>query len=122
MLEASGDEVQERVRERTRGIVGALAAQPGFQSVLLASVGRRMYTISAWERPDDVARLREGPHAEAASWFFADDVAVGAQTSVWTPHRLNGMWVRCAPCGEMVQSDDGRCAEGHELPAAPAYW
>jgi hypothetical protein len=41
---------------------------------------------------------------------------------VWTPHRLNGMWIRCGECGEMAQPEDGRCAAGHELPAAPAYW
>ena len=85
-------------------------------------VGRRMYTISAWETPEDIERLREGPHADALRWFFGNEVAIGAQTGVWAPHRLNGMWVRCADCGEMVHADGGRCAAGHELPAAPAYW
>jgi steroid delta-isomerase-like uncharacterized protein len=122
LLEAASAETRDEVRSRTRGIVAGLMEERGFMSVLLAGVGRRMYTISAWETPEDVARLREGPHAAAARWFFGEDVAVGGQTGVWTPHRLNGMWVRCAPCGEMVQSDSGRCAAGHELPAAPAYW
>ena len=30
--------------------------------------------------------------------------------------------VRCADCGEMAPADGDRCAAGHELPAAPAYW
>ena len=122
VLEAVSDEVQEEVRTRTRGIVASLMEVPGFLSVLLASVGRRMYTISAWETPEDVQRLREGPHADALRWFFGNEVAIGAQTGVWTPHRLNGMWVRCDACGEMVQSGRERCDAGHELRAAPAYW
>jgi steroid delta-isomerase-like uncharacterized protein len=122
VLEAASDAVQEEVRRRTRSAVTALMDQPGFISVLLATVGRRMYTISAWESADDVAMLRDTPHADAARWLFADEVAVGAQTGVWTPHRLNGMWVRCDGCGEMVQPENGRCAAGHELPEAPAYW
>jgi steroid delta-isomerase-like uncharacterized protein len=122
VLEAASDEAREEVRTRTRGIVATLMEVPGFLGVLLANVGRRMYTVSAWETPEDVARLREGPHADAVGWFFGNEVAIGAQTGVWTPHRLNGMWIRCDGCGEMVQSGNGRCAAGHELPAAPAYW
>ncbi len=122
VLEATSAAVQDEVRERTRAVVASLMGVPGFLSVLLASVGRRMYTISAWETPEDIERLREGPHADALRWFFANEVAIGAQTGVWTPHHLNGMWVRCADCGEMVHADGGRCAAGHELPAAPAYW
>lgn len=122
VLEATGDEVRDEVRERTREIVAGLTERPGFISVLLATVGRRMYTVAAWESPDDVALLRDGPHPDASRWLFGDHVAIGAQTGVWTPHRLNGMWIRCDDCGEMVQSDTGRCAAGHELRQAPAYW
>jgi steroid delta-isomerase-like uncharacterized protein len=122
VLEAVSDDVQEEVRQRTRSVVAALMEQPGFISVLLASVGRRMYTISAWERPEDVERLRDNPHADAVRWFFGNEVAIGAQTGVWTPHHLNGMWIRCDECGEMVHGANGRCAAGHELPPAPAYW
>jgi steroid delta-isomerase-like uncharacterized protein len=122
VLEATTPEVQEEVRQRTREIVAGLMAEPGFLSVLVATVGRRMYTMSAWRSPEDAERLRHGPHADATRWFFGGDMATGGQTGVWTPHRLNGMWVRCEACGEMVQADAERCAAGHELPAAPAYW
>ncbi|MGE0026237.1 MAG: ester cyclase [Thermoleophilia bacterium] len=123
VLEASGPEAQQEVRERTQGVVGSLMAEPGFKSVLLATVGPRMYTISAWETADDVAAIRRnGPHIDAAARFFGDGLATGGQTGVWTPHRVNGMWVRCADCREMVPAEGGRCAAGHELPPAPAYW
>jgi steroid delta-isomerase-like uncharacterized protein len=122
VLEALSDEVQEEVRDRTRTVVAGLMDEPGFIGVLLATVGRRMYTVSAWERPEDVQRLRESPHAEAVRWFFSSEVASGAQTGVWTPHHLNGMWIRCDGCEEMVHAGNGRCPAGHELPPAPAYW
>jgi steroid delta-isomerase-like uncharacterized protein len=123
VLEATGPEAQQEVRERTQGVVGSLMAEPGFKSVLLATVGPRMYTISAWETAEDVAAIRRnGPHGEAAARFFGDGLATGGQTGVWAPHRLNGMWVRCAGCGQMVPAGGERCAAGHELPEAPAYW
>lgn len=123
VLEADGPEAQQRVRDHTRAIVPELMAEPGFLSVLLVNVGDRMYTVSAWETPEDVDALgRNRPHAAAAREFFGDGLATGGQTGVWTPHRLNGMWVRCAGCEAMVPAGGDRCAAGHELPEAPAYW
>jgi steroid delta-isomerase-like uncharacterized protein len=123
VLEATGPEAQAEVGQRTQGIVGELMGEPGFLSVLLATVGPRMYTISAWETPEDVDRIRHnGPHIDATRRFFGDGLAVGGQTGVWAPHRLNGMWVRCETCAEMFPAGEGRCAAGHELPPAPAYW
>jgi hypothetical protein len=97
---------------------------PGFISWLGVTVGERMYTISAWEGPDDPAALRSSPaHADAIRRFFGPGFAAGGQTGVWTPHRLNGMWVRCEACGEMVAATpDGVCACGGALPAPPRYW
>ena len=82
-----------------------------------------MYTISAWERPEDAAVLRDSAaHVAAMERFFASPgVARGGQTGVWTAHRLNGMWARCEACDEMRQPADGRCACGAEV-AAPRYW
>jgi steroid delta-isomerase-like uncharacterized protein len=124
VLEARSDEEVSEVRERTRAVVAQLLETPGFISWLGLTVGRRMYTVTAWERPEDVARLREnGAHAAAMERLFASPgIAHGAQTGVWTAHRLNGMWVRCGACDAMRQPEDGRCAVCGAEVAAPSYW
>jgi steroid delta-isomerase-like uncharacterized protein len=123
VLEARSEEEVEEIRARTRDVVTALLGTPGFISWVGAVNRNRMYTITAWERAEDVARLRDNPaHAAAMERFFgAPGVARGGQTGVWTAHRLNGMWARCPACGEMRQPTDGRCACGAEV-TAPSYW
>ena len=123
VLEARSPEEIEEIRDRSRDVVTDLLAAPGFISWLGVVVGERMFTITAWEGPDDPAQLRESPaHAEAMRLFFGPELGRGGQTGVWAPHRLNGMWARCDACGRMVQPDaDGRCACGAEL-SQPRYW
>lgn len=123
VLEARSPEEIEEVRDGSRAIVGELLQTPGFISWLGAVVGDRMYTITAWEDADGPARLREvGAHVAAMERFFASPgIARGGQTGVWSPHRLNGMWVRCPACDAMVQPPDGRCPCGAEV-TRPVYW
>jgi steroid delta-isomerase-like uncharacterized protein len=123
VLEArSGEEIEE-IRSRTRDVVTALLGTPGFISWIGAVNRNRMYTITAWERAEDVAALRDDPaHAAAMERFFgAPGVVRGGQTGVWTAHRLNGMWARCPACGEMHQPENGRCPCGAEV-TTPSYW
>ncbi|MGE3138996.1 MAG: ester cyclase [Thermoleophilia bacterium] len=123
VLERRGQEEYEEIRSRARDTVVDLMGMPGFISWLGVTAGTRHYTITAWESPEAVANLRDSPaHAEAMERFYASGLGAGAQTGVWTPHRLNGMWVRCTDCDEMVPAAAGRCGAGHELPEAPAYW
>ncbi len=124
VLEARSEEEAAEVRDRSRDVVAELLGTPGFISFLGVVVGPRMYTITAWERPEDVERLRgNDPHREATTRFFGDALAAGGQTGVWTPHRLNGMWVRCPECGTMAPASDGDpCACGAAAPEPPAYW
>ena len=124
VLEARSEAEAEEIRDRSRDVVAGLLGTPGFISFLGVVVGPRMYTITAWERPEDVARLREdAAHREAAQRFFGDGLASGGQTGVWAPHRLNGMWVRCPGCGTMAPASDAdTCACGAPAPAPPAYW
>lgn len=123
MLERRSPEEYDEVRARARDTVSDLMGMPGFISWLGVAVADRHYTITAWESPEAVAGLRRSPaHAEAMERFFGPDFSAGAQTGVWTPYHLNGMWVRCAECGEMTLASSERCAAGHELPEPPAYW
>lgn len=123
VLERRSPQESDAIRSRGRDIVMDLMGVPGFISWLGVAVADRHFTITAWESPEAVAGLRQSPaHAEAMERFFGPDLAWGGQTGVWTPHRLNGMWVRCAECDEMVLASNERCASGHELPEPPAYW
>jgi steroid delta-isomerase-like uncharacterized protein len=123
VLEARSPQEIEEVRDRSRDVVKGMMATPGFISWLGVAVGKRLYTITAWRSPEDVASLRENPaHVEAMERFFAADFARGGQTGVWAPHRLNGMWVRCDSCDQMTPASDiTTCACGAEL-AVPRYW
>ncbi len=123
VLEARSDEEIAEVRSRTRDIATALVGSPGFISWIGVVNANRMYKITAWERPEDVALLGDNSaHAEAMKRFFGSPgLASGAQTGLWTAHRLNGMWVRCGACDQMRQHEHGRCACGAEV-TAPNYW
>lgn len=124
VLEARSPAEHDAVRDASQRVVAELLETPGFISWLGVSVGDRMYTITAWEGPDDPSALRESPaHAEAMRRFFGPELARGGQTGVWAPHRLNGMWVRCEACGEMALAEGAAsCRCGAGLPEPPAYW
>lgn len=123
VLEARSPQEVEEIRNRSRDVVPGLLATPGFISWLGVVVGHRMYTITAWRSPDDVAALRENPaHVDAMERFFGPDFARGGQTGVWAPHRLNGTWARCESCDQMTRvSGAEACSCGAAL-AAPRYW
>ena len=64
-------------------------------------------------------------HAEAMKELFADDFVASVWTSVWTPTRLNRIWVRCVACGslENVNDDHRTCSAcGATMPERPAFW
>jgi steroid delta-isomerase-like uncharacterized protein len=123
VLEARSDEERQEVRDSSSDVVLELLGVPGFISWVGVNVGDRMFTITAWEDVDGPGYLRESPaHTAAMDRFFASPgLARGGQTGVWSPHRLNGMWVRCEACDAMTQPRDGRCRCGAEV-TAPRYW
>jgi steroid delta-isomerase-like uncharacterized protein len=113
----------QRVRELSREVVRGLTQEDGFVGWIGAVVAGRMVTLTAWESTDAVERLRTiEAHNEAMKSFFGPDLAAGGQTGVWAPHHLNGTWVRCESCGQMVKAaGDGSCRCGAELPDRPRW-
>src|SRR5581483_2545311 len=106
-------------------ILREIAQMPGFISFVGAIVGRRMYTITAWENAETPRQvLHSGAHKEAMGRFFNQDLGIAAHTSIWIPHTMNALWVRCTRCGKQVEYEksQGVCACGEALPPPPPYW
>ena len=83
---------------------------PGFLSFVGVTVGRRMYTLSAWESPEAARAIRADPgHREAVSQMFGPQLASGGQTGIWAPWRLNEPMVRCTACDRMVHASRRLC-------------
>jgi hypothetical protein len=124
VLQARSDEERDEVRMLTRQIVTELLGTPGFIGWVGAVIGRRMFTFTAWETAEATAQLLDGgTHKEAMAKFFGPELASEGQTGVWAPHHLNGVWVRCAGCDQMVRPTDGApCGCGAELPASPRWF
>ena len=80
VLEVRSEAEVAEVAERGRGTVAALLGAPGFQAWLGVTAGRRMYTFTAWARPEDVtpAFRANGAHQEAMTRFFAPSVSAAA--------------------------------------------
>ncbi len=124
-IQVRSDKEAEQVSDYSRRIIGETARMPGFISFVGTVVGHRLMTVTAWtdaDKPEQV--LRGAAHSEAAGRFFGPDFAVGGVTSVWVPHRINAMWVRCEECGRMADASrpGASCACGQPLPDHPPYW
>jgi ketosteroid isomerase-like protein len=108
----------------TERILPELPGTPGFLGGIAATIGNRKLTVTAWEQPNNTYELiRAGIHRNAAAWFFGPDVCSAGWTSIWSPERLNALWIRCTACRKMGQAKPGgTCgACGATLPE-PAYW
>lgn len=126
VLSARSPEEIADVRGDSRRIAPEMLAMPGFISWLGVNVGERMFTITAWERPEDMRSLmRGGTHKEAMDRFYRPTgVASVAWTSAWQPHHLNPLWLRCPTCGKATPSegDAPRCECGEQLPRDLPHW
>jgi steroid delta-isomerase-like uncharacterized protein len=122
VLEARSDEEVAETRLRSREIAERLLDLPGFLSFMGVTVGRRMFTISAWETPEAVQQLRALPeHREAVGRLFGPDLASNAMTSIWAPWRVNGALVRCDACDKMMRAAAETCSCGAPLPTATVW-
>jgi len=117
-ITARSEEEVQQIGALSQKITEETLAMPGFISSLLAVVGRRMFTVTAWEDAEAPRRLlQQGTHRDAMRLFFGPDLSEGG------PVRQNAMWVRCTACGRMVDVDRhaGACTCGAQLPEPPAY-
>jgi hypothetical protein len=99
--------------------------EPGFISIVTGFTGMRGFTVTAWEDEDAMKRALGKHHAVAMKELFGEDFVASVWTSLWTPTRVNRLWVRCTSCGALEDvSDDhrscGRCEA--TLPERPAFW
>jgi steroid delta-isomerase-like uncharacterized protein len=119
------DESQtEEIRVFTRETAKDMLKMEGFIGVSFFRIGGRGVTISAWEKPEQTRQLmKDGTHSEAMRRFWAD-LGHSAFTSVWVPHHINPLWVRCTSCGKMnvYEKSSGVRKCGQQLPEAPSYF
>lgn len=116
---------RERIRAHSRQNVQDFVAEPGFISIVTGFVGLRGFTVTAWEDEGSMKRALGKHHAVAMKELFGENFVASVWTSVWTPTRINRIWVRCTSCGSLEDvSDDHRACARCEtaLPERPAFW
>jgi hypothetical protein len=116
---------RERIRAHSRENVRDFLAEPGFISIVTGFIGLRGFTVTAWEDEASMKRALGKHHAVAMKELFGEDFVASVWTSVWTPTRINRMWVRCLSCDSLEDvSDDHRsCTKCRApMPARPAFW
>lgn len=116
---------RERIRAHAKQNVQDFLKEPGFLSIVTGFIGLRGFTVTAWESEDAMKRALSGHHAVAMKELFEEDFVASVWTSVWTPTRVNRLWVRCQECRtlEDVSDDHRECSQcGAGLPDRPAYW
>ena len=120
----NSNEDTPEIRNRGRDIAKELLKMDGFIGLCLVRAGERSITISAWENPEDVRRMLHSQTHNDAKKRFWDELAYAAFTSVWVPHHINPLWVRCTVCHKMVdyEKNSGVCKCGQPLPEPPPYF
>lgn len=124
-ITASDPAERERIRAHSRQNVQDFQAEPGFISIVTGFTGLRGFTVTAWEDEASMRRALSGHHAIAMQELFGERFVASVWTSVWTPTRVNRLWVRCTACGALEDtSDDHRACSRCEapLPERPEFW
>lgn len=118
------DEETPEIRDRGRDTVKELLKMEGFIGAALARAGERSITVTAWNHPEDVRQILQSPSHNNAKKRFWDNLANAAYFSVWVPHHINPMWVRCGECKKMnsYEKSNGLCSCGSKLPNPPPYF
>jgi hypothetical protein len=114
-----------RIRAHSRLNVQDFLTEPGFISIVTGFTGLRGFTVTAWEDEASMKRALAKHHASAMKELFGENFVASVWTSVWTPARLNRIWVRCTACGSLEDvTDDHRACVACSalLPERPAFW
>ena len=120
----NSDEHTPEIRDRGRDTVKELLKMEGFIGAALARAGERSITVTAWNRPEDVSRILQSQSHNEAKKRFWDNLGDAAYFSVWVPHHINPVWVRCRECRKMnsYEKSNGLCSCGSRLPVPPPYF
>lgn len=124
-IAAKDAEERERIRAHAKANVEEFLTEPGFISIVTGFTGLRGFTVTAWEDEAAMKRALAKHHATARQELFGERFVAAVWTSVWSPTRMNRLWVRCPTCGtlEDVTDDHRACSGCHvELPERPAFW
>jgi len=116
---------RERIRAHSRDNVKDFLEEPGFLSIVTGFTGLRGFTVTAWEDEASMKRALAKHHATAMKELFGGELVAAVWTSVWTPSRMNRIWVRCPSCESLEDvSDDHRaCSKcSAPMPERPAFW
>ena len=114
------NEIQALARDTMKDMLG----MEGFIGITTARLAGRGITITAWEKPENVAQIYTSPaHREAMKKFWPN-LSKGAYASVWIPHHINPLYVRCFVCNKLSDSEKsaGVCECGGALAEAPPYF
>lgn len=124
-IQGANEAEKERIRAHSRDNVRDFLDEPGFLSIVTGFTGLRGFTVTAWEDEAAMKRALGKHHAVAMRELFRENFVASVWTSVWTPTRMNRIWVRCPACGalEDVNDDHRACSACHApLPPRPAFW
>lgn len=124
-IQGADEAEKERIRAHARDNVRDFLDEPGFISIITGFTGLRGFTVTAWEDEASMKRALSKHHAIAMRELFSEDFVAAVWTSVWTPTRVNRLWVRCPACASLEDaSDDHRTCRQCQapLPERPAYW
>ncbi|MHB8494306.1 MAG: ester cyclase [Casimicrobiaceae bacterium] len=116
---AEAAEISRLGRETLMEMLG----MDGFIAATVVTCGNRQMTFSAWERQEDVARMRNSEsHTDAVGRFYGKDLARGGVIGSFETKHVMAM-ERCKKCGKMVniERSNGRCSCGQEV-APASYW
>jgi hypothetical protein len=124
-IAAADPDERERIRAHSRENVKDFLAEPGFISIVTGFTGLRGFTVTAWEDEASMRRALDKHHATAMKELFGERFVAAVWTSVWTPSRINRLWVRCSACGSLEdENDDHRSCRrcNAPMPERPELW